>query len=104
MVPNLIPYRKSQANNVQEDRSLLYMNPKVPFFGTLVFIVVLDYSPLYAVKRDASTTLLFYISVSEQHYALAHCSLPFRLVFLLYFRLTLLCRFILKLAIRQRLC
>lgn len=36
------------------------MDPKVLFCGTLVFVVVSDYSPLYAVKRDASTTLLFY--------------------------------------------
>lgn len=57
---HFIPYRKSLATNVQEDRSLFYMNPEVLFFGTLVFVVVLDYSPLYAVKRDASTTLLFY--------------------------------------------
>lgn len=100
---HFISYRKSQANNVQEDRSLFYMDPEALFFGTLVFVVVLDYSLLYAVKRDASTTLLFYTR-SQSNIMHRLIALSFRLVSFLYFRLALLCKFILKLTIRQRLC
>lgn len=102
---HFIPYRKSQANNVQEDGSLFYMNPEV---GTILRHFTVRrlaglFPSLCRQERCVNHFVVLY-SVSEQHYASAHCSLPFRLVSLLYFRLTLLCKFILKLAIRQQFC